>query len=63
MAPGHCVHHEAVEARLDAGEKDHTDLWCSINEIRKDIKGIIWKIGFIVGIISALNSLVVVFLR
>jgi hypothetical protein len=62
MSPG-CSHHEAVNARLDAGEKDRVALWTSVDEIRRDIQGIIWKIGFIVGGITAVNSIIIIFLK
>lgn len=57
---GICSHHEAVEARQQVSEKDRNDLWEAVNTIRRDIQSLVWKIGFIVGGITALNSFVMI---
>lgn len=53
-----CVHHEAVIARVDRNEKDVNNLWSAMHEVRDDIKRLIGKIGLIVGIITTVNSIV-----
>jgi hypothetical protein len=55
-----CLHHEAVDNRLSTTEKDVDHLWDAIREVRDDIKKLIGKIGWIVGTITVVNSIVMV---
>jgi len=58
-----CLHHEAVTTRLSTNEKDVDHLWDAIREIRDDIKKLIGKIGWIVGTITVVNSVVMIIIE
>lgn len=58
-----CRFHEAVVAKQDIMERDRAELWKAIGEMRNDIKAITGKIGWIVGTISVLNSVVMLAIK
>ena len=58
-----CPSHEAVEARMELGERDRTELWNAVDSIRKDIKGILTRIGLLVGTITTINSVALILVQ
>jgi hypothetical protein len=58
-----CSHHEALVGAIARNEKDTNSLWAAVNEVRADIKGLIGKIGILVGTITALNTIVILIVQ
>ena len=54
-----CLDHSGHIARIVSLEQTTTSQWKAIEGIRVDIKGMLTKIGVMVGGISVINSLVI----
>jgi len=53
-----CLEHTGHVSRICAREKDDTEQWKAIDLLRNDVKGLLLRIGIIVGGIGMLNTVI-----
>jgi hypothetical protein len=59
----YCKSHEAHEKSLVRLEKEDGEIWTAVGEIRNDIKGLLVKIGTLVGGIAVLNTIAILLIE
>jgi hypothetical protein len=47
-----CAWHSGIEARVTNAEKVDTEQWLAINELRKAVNALLWRVALIVGMIT-----------